>query len=103
MLTISGMSLACVSSHTEYDVVFDNFPLKRCEIFGRKNLEVFCKSEPVPALRVLMGLRSDMLELYRQVFQPQTSLNTEAVTEWPTYMNTYIPKPNKLSPFKDLK
>lgn len=40
VLSISGMSLTSVSSHTDYDVGFDNFPLKRCKVFGRRNLEV---------------------------------------------------------------
>ena len=63
VLSISGMSLTCVSSHTDYHEVFDSFPLKKCEIFGRRNLEVLCKSDPVPALRVFTDLRSDMLEV----------------------------------------
>lgn len=63
MLSISGMSLACVSFHTDYDVFFDNFPLKMCEVFGKRNLEVLYESDMVPTLRVLMDLRSNKLEL----------------------------------------
>lgn len=68
VLSISGMSLTRVSSHIDYNVVFENFPLKRLEIFGRRNLEILYKSDPVPALRVLMYLRSVTCKLQRQVF-----------------------------------
>lgn len=45
LVSTSDMSLICVSSHT--DMILNSFSLRKCEVFGRRNLEALCKTDLV--------------------------------------------------------